>query len=47
MQSVHVVGNTVEVTVELPGADQITVILRDANDKRWTKHGILNIFVRL
>ena len=35
------VGNTVEVTVELPGADEITVILRDANQKRWTKHGRL------
>lgn len=34
------VSNTVEVTVGLPGADEITVILRDANNKRWTEHGI-------
>lgn len=41
IQSIDVVGNTVEVTVELPGADEITVIVRDANNKRWSKHGIV------
>ena len=39
IQSIEVTGSTVQVTVRLPGADQIRVVLRDVNDSRYSKHG--------
>ena len=39
VQSIEVTGSTVQVTVRLPGADQIRVILRDANEIRHSKNG--------
>lgn len=37
--SIEVVGNTVEVTVRLPGSEKITVVLRDINGGRQNKQG--------
>ena len=39
VQSIEVVGNTVEVTVRLPGSEKITVVLRDINENRQSKQG--------
>ena len=36
---IEVAGNTIEVTVSLPGAEEITVILRDANDTHQSEKG--------
>ena len=37
VESIEVTGSTVQVTVRLPGAEQIRIILRDANDIRFSK----------
>ena len=37
--SIDVIGNTVEVTVRLPGSKKITVVLRDFNENRQSKQG--------
>ena len=42
VQSIEVTGSTVQVTVRLPGADLITVILRDVNEIRHSKNGRYN-----
>ena len=39
IQSIEVAGSTVQVTVRLPGADQIRVILRDVNEIRRNELG--------
>ena len=40
VQSIEVTGTTVQVTVRLPGADQIRVTLRDVNNIRHSKRGM-------
>ena len=37
--SIDVIGNTVEVTVRLPGSEKITIVLRDINENRQSKQG--------
>ena len=39
VQDVKVIGNAVKVTVRLPGAKEIKVILRDVNESRNSKQG--------
>ena len=39
VQSIEVIGSTVEVTVRLPGAKDIRVILRDINENRQSEQG--------
>ena len=40
VQNIKVIGNTVRVTVRLPGAKEIRVILRDFKEDRESKEGI-------
>ena len=47
VQSIEVTGSTVQVTVRLPGAGQITVILRDVNEIRHSKHGMYVVVCNL